>query len=349
MSRCRHLKGADLIRVIEKCVHLRDLRVSEVEGLNDQNFARALFRTNRLQRLEVSGCANFSNAALKAIMHGTDPDIDIGHGVPIVPVRRLRHLDMSECPRLTSQGIRAMAHLVPDLEALVLSDCPRIGSDSLQDVLATTPNLAFLELARLPLVSNELLCSLAKAPCAPKLRHVDLGSCTIITDVGVLPLIRACVSIESLRLDNTRVTNFALIEAVDMVRQRPGRPLDGNQGHVRARVGLHLVVYDSEGITVAGIRDIVYHNTLCHCQSDSGEYLLDLISLECEYKHQQLVSEHIRRLLSGNFDGAARLAARWDEFLDFKTHSTNMVARRRSWRRRHRPRAWTEQNICEVM
>jgi F-box/leucine-rich repeat protein 2/20 len=164
--------------VILGCKKLKDLRAGEVRGLNDVELAQRIFETNNLERLVLSGCSALTDQALQTMIVGKDPDIDILSDIPLVPVRKLRHLDLSRCNRLTSVGVKTLAHLVPELEGLQLSGCTALTDNALSDLLATTPRLTHLDLEELAELTNTFLANdLAKAPCAPYLKHLSISYC----------------------------------------------------------------------------------------------------------------------------------------------------------------------------
>ncbi|OOR48530.1 hypothetical protein BGP34_31735, partial [Bacillus mycoides] len=109
-----------LKKVVESCTRLKDLRAGEILGFDDEEFMLRLFATNNLERL-VMHRTDVTDDSLKVLVQGVDPEIDLLTGRPIVPPRKLKHLDLHHCTRLTDAGVRALAHNVPDLEGLQLS------------------------------------------------------------------------------------------------------------------------------------------------------------------------------------------------------------------------------------
>jgi len=268
VSWCKHMDAKAIQTVVEGCPKLKDLRVGEVKGFKDLEVAKAIFTTNNLERLVLAGCEDLSDAALQVMMHGVDPEIDVLTNIPMVPPRKLRHLDLSRCNRLTSQGVQALGHLVPDLEGLILSGITTLTDSALEPVLASTPRLTHLELEDLGELTNSLLSEhLAKAPCASKLEHLSIGYCGDLGDTGVLPVFRACTSLRSVIMDNTRISDLVLAEAASMVRQRA---MDAKRQAIISHnpqqqsdlpnVTLHLTVYDCGNVTWTGIREVLSRN-----------------------------------------------------------------------------------------
>ncbi|KAK1777855.1 hypothetical protein QBC45DRAFT_181252 [Copromyces sp. CBS 386.78] len=273
VSWCTHMDAKAIQTVVEGCPKLKDLRVGEVKGFKDLEVAKSIFTTNNLERLVLAGCEDLSDAALQVMMHGVDPEIDVLTNTPVVPPRKLRHLDLSRCHRLTSQGVQALGHLVPELEGLILSGITTLTDSALEPILASTPRLTHLELEDLEELTNALLSEhLAKAPCASKLEHLSIGYCGNLGDTGLLPVFRACTSLRSVIMDNTRISDLVLAEAASMVRQRamdakrravsslnPQQQQPPNSG--LPNVTLHLTIYDCGNVTWTGIREVLSRNT----------------------------------------------------------------------------------------
>jgi F-box/leucine-rich repeat protein 2/20 len=352
ISWCSHVTASGLADLVRTCSRLRDLRAAEVRGFGDVQTAQAIFNTNRLERLILSGCVDLSDDALKTMMHGIEPKLDILTDIPMVPTRRLRHLDLSRCSRLTNDGVRSMAHLVPDLEGLVLAGCDGIENVALEAIFASAPNLTFLDLSDMPGLTNPLFYDhLVESPCVKRLRHLSVSSCNL-GDVGLLPVVKECTALESISLDNTRISNFVLAEAAAMVQQRAWRTTDPLA--YPPRTTLHMTVYDCANVSAVGIRGVLSRNATLkrggagtrttNATSGSGSgttFPSEIVSLRCSYQHQQAVDEHTRRLLRGDFDAANRLEKKWAGHLQAMEEAASGHASARRRRRRAREVAAT--------
>ncbi|KFY58610.1 hypothetical protein V496_06056 [Pseudogymnoascus sp. VKM F-4515 (FW-2607)] len=225
VSWCSHMDSRGLKLVIAGCPKLRDLRCGEVRGFSGPaglEVATALFKSNNLERLVLSGCSDITDATMQTMIHGsTDPDTDILTNLPLTPPRKLRHIDLSRCSRLTDTGLESLAHSVPYLQGLQLSSCALITDFSLSALVATTPYLTHLDLEEVSNLTNAFLSShLSKSPCAPLLSHLTLSYCENISDAGVIPLLRSATGLHTLDMDNTAITDLVLAEAAQMVRAR---------------------------------------------------------------------------------------------------------------------------------
>jgi F-box and leucine-rich repeat protein 2/20 len=337
VSWCRHMDARGIKFVVEGCSRLRDLRAGEISGFDDVGVAEALFKTNNLERLVLSGCTDLSDRALKTMVHGIDPEIDILTERPIVPARRLRHLDLSRCSHLTSHGVKALGHFVPDLEGLQLSGCTGLADAALEPILASTPRLTHLELEEVADLSNSLLSEhLAKAPCASILQHFSVSYCENLGDAGMLPVMKNCVSLRSVDLDNTRISDLVLAEAAYMVSNRSARTTDMT---AKPNIGLHMVVYDCQNVTWTGIREVLFRNTqVKHTGGRESKltYPTEIIGLKCFYGFQMTVDEHTKRVLRADLASASRLERKWADYMQANEEAGTTGAGIRRRRRRAR-------------
>ncbi|KAK4106643.1 RNI-like protein, partial [Parathielavia hyrcaniae] len=217
VSWCKHMDARGVRFVVDGCPKLKDLRAGEVKGFNNLDVAEAIFRTNNLERLVLAGCDDLTDTALRTMVQGHDPEIDYLTDRPVVPPRKLRHLDLSRCSHLSNAGVKALGHLVPRLEGLQLSGVTRLSNAALEPILASTPRLTHLELEDLSHLTNSILSEhLAKAPCALVLEHLSISYCERLGDAGMLPVMRACTRLASVFMDNTRVSDLVLAEAASM-------------------------------------------------------------------------------------------------------------------------------------
>ncbi|KAI1186844.1 F-box domain-containing protein [Nemania serpens] len=335
VSWCKHMDARGIKMVVLGCPNLRDLRASEIKGFESIEVAKAIYETNNLQRLVLSGCVDLTDDALKTMIHGLRPEIDILTGRPIVPPRKLRHLDLSRCSQLTDRGVKALGHLTPDLEGLQLNRLKELTDAALEPIIASTPRLTHLELEDLSELTNDILSKhLAKAPCAAKLEHLSVSHCENLGNAGLQPVMKNCVNLRSVDMDNTRIGDLVLAEAAAMVRTRAARTTV--RGY-RPHVGLRLVVYDCNLVTWTGVREVLSWNA----ETDRGPgsqptYPTEVIGLRCYFAWQQTVEQHMQRVLRGDFAAAARLERKWADYMQASEEAGAAGAGIRRRRRRAR-------------
>ncbi|ELQ38811.1 F-box/LRR-repeat protein 2 [Pyricularia oryzae] len=255
VSFCTDLDARGIKSVLDRCPLLTDVRAAEVRGFERHDVAAAIFRATNLTRLTLNGCREIDDASFKIMLLGTDPKFDLLTDLPMVPPRKWRHLGLSYCDGITNEGFGAMGHLVPDLESLELSRCGSLSDAGLGPVLATTPRLTRLDLEDCALLTNTTLSThLAKAPCAPLLKHLTVSHCENLGDAGLMPVVRACKSLQVLEMDNTRASDLVICELSAMIRARSKHTTQLPQ------ISLRVVAYDCSNITWMGIREVLSRN-----------------------------------------------------------------------------------------
>lgn len=371
VSWCNNIDTRGLRKVVECCPNLRDLRAGEIKGWDDVDFAHELFLNNSLERLILMNCDSLSDASFAALIEGKDSEVDCLTGRPVVPPRKLKHLDLTRCRGLTDKGVRTLIGNVPDMEGLQLSRCPSIVDATLIDLLLTTPMLTHLDLEDLDALTNRSMQALANAPCADRLQHLCISNCESIGDPGMLPVVKACTNLRSLEMDNTRIGDLVLTEAAAMVRQRAPRArvqgaIMAGKSLFKPAVGLKLVAYDCQHVTWIGVREILSRNadvsitthttqlpplekhSASSSASSSAENLTmqprihvvrsstfptQVIQLKCFYTFQPTVEEHTKRVMRGDFVAARRLERKWAEFQFAQVEAGSDPRRRRRQRR----------------
>ncbi|KAJ5156222.1 hypothetical protein N7492_009025 [Penicillium capsulatum] len=370
ISWCCQVDTTGLRRVVEACDRLKDLRASEIQGFDDEDFALALFERNTLERLIMSR-TDLTDESLQTLMHGVDPPMDVLTDRPIVPPRRFRHLDFHHCPDITDDGLNSLAHNVPDLEGLQISQCSELTDDSVTAVIKTTPRLSHLELEDLENLTNSTLVQLSKSPCAQKLEHLNISYCESLGDTGMLPVMKSCPRLRSVEMDNTRVSDLTLMEASIRVRRR-------GFGDELPKVGMRLVVFDCANVTWAGVREVLSRNALvprprksllptvvaiaqtsgsaspttttvvtpASSPSPTPRYPSEVIQLKCFYGWQMTVDEHMKRVLRGDLTAASRLDRKWADYMmaTEEAGAAGAGARRRRRRAREAERLYNAED-----
>lgn len=335
---CSQIDSRGLKKVVQSCTNLRDLRASDVRGFDDLDFMKELFERNTLERLLLQHCDSLTDEALEMMVHGVEPERDILSDLPLVPPRRLRHLDLKRCRNITDRGIKALAYNVPFLEGLRLCQDTALTDDSLMALLPTTPRLTHLEVEEVETLTNATLTTLAASKCARGLEHLNISYCEQMGDSGTIPLIKACPNLRSLCVDNTRVSDLTLMEASEQVRKRGST----TKKFQRPKKGLELVAFDCANVTWAGVREVLQSN--CRVMNgrkksvvetpaaeDDGEaevenikriieistllYPAQIVHLKAFYGWQQTVEEHYRRCVTARWGAAARLEHKWAEWM----------------------------------
>lgn len=318
ISWCNNIDTRGIRKVVEACPNLKDLRAGEVRGWDDVEFMAELFKRNTLERLILMNCDSVNDDSLAALVEGVDSEVDVLTGRAIVPPRKLKHLDLTRCRALTDKGIKRLAHNLPNLEGLQLSKNSTLTDSALQAALPTFPRLTHLDLEELDELTNATLQTLAASDCNAYLSHLSISYCELLGDAGMLPVLKSCTKLQTLDMDNTRVSDLVLIEAAAMMRarNRVARPLTGSE---RPLVGLRLVAYDCANVTWTGVREVLSRNAEITpprgANATGPTYPREIMQLKCFYNWQPTVEEHTKRVLRGDFAAAARLERKWADWM----------------------------------
>ncbi|KAL9094007.1 MAG: hypothetical protein Q9165_003677 [Trypethelium subeluteriae] len=346
ISWCNNVDTRGIRRIVEGCHNLRDLRAGEIRGWNNIDLMREMFKRNTLERLVLMHCDSLTDDAMSTLMHGVDPDIDYLTGRPIVPPRRLKHLDLTRCQGISDHGITAMAGNTPFLEGLQISKCASLTDACLVDLLPTVPILTHLDLEEISELTNATLQALASSPCAKHIQHLSISYCENLGDAGMLPVLKHCTQLRNLDMDNTRISDLTLTDAARALRERSTRILrtasapttTPNSSIARPAVGLRLAVYDCQNVTWTGVREVLSRNaeirrphhyahhsaaaaaaaatsTTTASSSHPVTHPTHIIHLKCFYGWQPTVEEHTKRVLRGDFAAAGRLERKWADFM----------------------------------
>ncbi|KAI9736683.1 MAG: hypothetical protein M1834_000887 [Cirrosporium novae-zelandiae] len=316
VSFCCNIDAKGLKRVVECCPLLSELRAGGVKELDNEELMLELFKQNSLERLVLIN-TDVTDQSLSVLMQGQNPDMDPLTDLPIVPPRRLKHLDLSGCTDLTDRGIETLAHNCPNMEGLQLSFIKGITEDTLGHVVTTCPNLTHLDLEEFDELTNAFLQTLARSPCAPHLSHLNISYCENLGDLGMLAVLKASPNLHTLYMDNTRISDLVLAEASSQVAKRnKGRPHTG-----APIIGMRMVCYDCQNVTWAGVREVLARNSETHHPftdvntSSPESFPAEIISLKCFFGWMQTVEEHTNRVLRGELMAASRLDRKWAAYM----------------------------------
>lgn len=346
-------------KIVDACPNLRELRACELERFDEAPVMTALWRANAMQHLHLAACPGLGDDAIRTLVLGPDPELDPFTNRPRTPPRRLLHLNLGRCTRLTDAALRALADNVPMLEGLELGGCVALTDAGFAALLPTLPHLTHLDLEECTELTDATLVALARGPAARRLVSVGVSYCENVGDSGVVELVRKCRALGNLECDNSkshissvfktqpnnptaRISDLTLTEAAHAVRYRPHIP--GTPAHpasLSPRVALRLVIYDCAAITWTGVRGILARNVeaASHPAPSASTLRPDLLQLKCFYGWQPTVDAHLTRVLRGDpvsLASANRLESRWADHMLASEEGANSTAAGAAARRRRR-------------
>jgi F-box/leucine-rich repeat protein 2/20 len=260
ISHCDNINTCGLQEVVAACPELTSIQASEIGGWENGELMQRLFLRNNLERLVLKNCDSLTDESLTILIQGSNGKMGLLTPEPIVPPRKLRHLDLARCRGISNRGVETLVNNIPNIETLNFSKCLGIGDEALIQLLPTTPLLIELDLEELDLLTNAVLHGLASSPCARHLRHLRVTDCERMDDVGMLALLQSCTGLWSLEMDSTRISDLVLVEAAAMVSRRAPRTVTTADALYTPTVGLSLSVRDCFDVTWVGIREILSRN-----------------------------------------------------------------------------------------
>jgi len=352
---CNNVDTRGLRHVVEGCTLLRELNVGEMRGWDDIEVMQAIFERNNLERLVLMRCDSLTDDSLRALIVGKDPEIDFLTGRPSVPPRRLKHLDLTKCRSITDAGAKVLAHNVPNLAGLQLSLCTALTDAPLLDLLPTVPVLTHLDIDEVEHLTNATLQCLANSPCKETLQHLGLSYCENLGDAGMLPVLKSCTKLQTLDMDNTRISDLVLAEAAALVRARNQLVERRLRAGEKPSLGLRVVAYDCSNVTWMGVREILSRNAepvrayqTRDREGDGQErptltYPPTYLSLKAFYTWQPTVDQHTKRVAKGDFAAANRLERKWADWMMLSEEAGVGGGRRR----RRRARLAAQEHVDE--
>ena len=308
VSFCNSVSAKGILKVVESCHKLRTLRAGEVGGFDEETML-SMFEVNSLQRLDLRECKSVTDEVFKALIQGKSGEIDVLTGRVIVPPRKLVHLDLSGCSSLTDRALETLVDNVPDLKFLRLYKCDLLTDALFKNLLPTIPKLEVLNVEECHLLTNATLQELAQSPCADNLKYLTISDCENLGDGGMLPVLKACSNLEGLSMDNTRIGDLTLVEAASIMKKKAWKVPRSNG---LPFIGMKMEVFDCQNVTWTGVRAVLARNAEAKRPSNCQR---GIISLHCFYGWQQMVNEHEKRVLGGDFTAASRLERKWAEYM----------------------------------
>mmetsp|Transcript_24448 Transcript_24448/g.50196 ORF Transcript_24448/g.50196 Transcript_24448/m.50196 type:complete len:511 (-) Transcript_24448:79-1611(-) len=210
----RELRAAHCPAVTEEFVgslcRLRRLEAVDLSystGVSDQALVQMAAGCMRLTRLALVRCPRLGDAGLLAITHANpglvhlqlalNPDkfSDDMTSQAMVNLKRLRVLDLTNCPQLSRQLPFAIAKQCEYLEDLSLASCPMLRDDHVRRILICCKRLQRLDLSGCKILSVTPFLEVVSH--AHSLRRLNLSHIPAITDQAVAAIYRASMAGDS--------------------------------------------------------------------------------------------------------------------------------------------------------
>ncbi|KAG3254521.1 hypothetical protein PI124_g898 [Phytophthora idaei] len=185
--------GLEGLRAIaSKCYELQDLNLSGCFQLQERALVAIGASCCELRKLSLQACYDVTLVAVTAVLKGC---------------QKLTKLDLSGVRRCDDRMLRAIAKYGSSITQFVVAGCDRVGDIGLKYLASTRADqLELLDLTGCRLVSDTGLNVLCDAFQRPKLAHLVLADCPLITQDPIARLAFACPQLLTLNVHGCRIS-----------------------------------------------------------------------------------------------------------------------------------------------
>ena len=138
---------------------------------------------------------------------------DIGACALIKKCRGLKHLNLSHCHKISDVTLFALSNYSKELQVLNVSMCVMISNIGVRALCTGCTLLVELQLNGLQRLRD---CALAAVPSLRNLEVLSLRSCSYVTDIIMIRIIKSCKYIRALDLSGMDMVTSAVVDAVAM-------------------------------------------------------------------------------------------------------------------------------------
>ena len=225
------ISDAAVLELAGACANLQDVDLSSCKDITDAAVVEVA-RKCSLRKLVVASCGNITGIHLLFSVHTlpsipfhllpsflfstslTHPYIDVSL-FAVAQNPNLQHLDLTQCERISDEGVVKVAHGCPELKYISLAECNITDASILALGAAVdaqgsgyvsyspSPSLShFFSLRHLPLPPLLPVHLLISSCSCYHLETVRLAYCREIGDAALHKLARGCPSVHTLDLSN---------------------------------------------------------------------------------------------------------------------------------------------------
>lgn len=174
LHNCPNVSDTYLKWVFRDLPHLREFRISNAPGISDHLFDHVPHDhvLDKLRIVDLTGCNAISDRLVDRM-------------VRCAP--RLRNVVLSKCMQITDSSLRHLAKLGRSLHYVHLGHCALITDFGVQALVRACHRIQYIDLACCSQLTDWLLIELASLP---KLRRIGLVKCNLVSDAGIMELVR---------------------------------------------------------------------------------------------------------------------------------------------------------------
>lgn len=174
LHNCPNVTDLHLKNIFLDLSQLREFRISNAAGITDKLFELLPneFYLEKLRIIDITGCNAITDKLVEKL---------------VLCAPRLRNVVLSKCMQITDASLRALSQLGRSLHYIHLGHCGLITDFGVASLVRSCHRIQYIDLACCSQLTDWTLVELANLP---KLRRIGLVKCGLITDNGILELVR---------------------------------------------------------------------------------------------------------------------------------------------------------------
>ncbi|CAN3372633.1 hypothetical protein DIRU0_C05864 [Diutina rugosa] len=174
LHNCPNVTDLHLRYIFRDLTQLREFRISNSAGITDGLFELIPEDTKleKLRIVDISGCNAITDRMVERLVQAAP---------------KLRNVVLSKCMQITDASLRAFSQLGRSLHYIHLGHCGLITDFGVASMLRSCHRIQYIDLACCSQLTDWTLVELANLP---KLRRIGLVKCNLITDLGILELVK---------------------------------------------------------------------------------------------------------------------------------------------------------------
>lgn len=223
---CGNISEEAIVKLLTACPMLKRVKFNNSENITDVSILAMYQNCKSLVEIDLHNCPNVTDLYLKKIFaelsqlrefrisNAAGISDDLFEAIPDdYYLDKLRIIDVTGCNAITDKLVERMVKCAPRLRNVVLSKCMQIGDTSLHHLTKLGRSLHYIHLGHCALITDygvqvlvrschriqyiDLACcsqltdwTLIELSTLPKLRRIGLVKCNLISDSGIMELVR---------------------------------------------------------------------------------------------------------------------------------------------------------------
>lgn len=174
LHNCPNVTDEYLRYIFRDLNQLREFRILNSSGITDRLFELVPkdVKLEKLRIVDISGCNAITDKMVERLVQAAP---------------KLRNIVLSKCMQITDASLRAFSHLGRLLHYIHLGHCGLITDFGVALMLRLCHRIQYIDLACCSQLTDWTLVELANLP---RLRRIGLVKCNMITDLGILELVK---------------------------------------------------------------------------------------------------------------------------------------------------------------